>query len=122
MSHYANELQKVTAFIHEENFDKVLNDIKNTVATKRWLGFGWRENVLNARTLEDFTNEFAIKLVDEGNGYFRPVIKNVYVSTFFEDLIYIIAPYMTNGEIVVDDEYNNVTITFDDGKVRVARE
>ena len=81
-----------------------------------WKSYGWRDYVLNAETLEDVAKEFNIKLVDEGEGNYRPYINDVYVSNFFKYLINIVAPYMTDGEIQVDDEYDTVTIEFTDGR------
>ena len=115
MGHYAYELTEATTFINKKHFDKVLTKIKNEVKQDRWRGYGWRDAVLNTETLEDFAKEFNIQLIDEGNDNYRPYINDVYVSDFFRPLIHIIAPYMTDGEIKVDDEYDTVTIEFDNG-------
>ena len=115
MGTYAYELKEATTFIKKENFDEVLEKIKAEVETPRWSGYGWRQYVLNAETLEDVAKEFNIQLIDEGDENYRPYINDVYVSNFFKDLIHIVAPYMTDGEIQVDDEYDTVTIAFEDG-------
>ena len=116
MGHYAYELKEATTTINKKNFDEVLTKIKEEVETDRWKSYGWRQSVLEAETLEDVVKEFNIKLVDEGEGNYRPYINDVYVSNFFKYLISIVAPYTTDGEIQVDDEYDGVTIKFEDGK------
>ena len=116
MGHYAYELKEATTTINKENFNEVLSKIKEEVGTDKWKSYGWRQSVLNAETLEDVAKEFNIKLVDEGEDNYRPYINDVYVSDFFKYLINIVAPYMTDGEIQVDDEYDEVTIIFNDGR------
>lgn len=123
MGHYAYELEESTTLINKADFDTVLSKIKKEVNKDKWKGYGWRDSVLNAKTLEDvITKEFGIQLVDEDEGYYRPVINNVYVSNFFSYLIEIVAPFMTDGEIRVDDEYGIKTIEFEDAKVTVIDE
>lgn len=116
MGHYAYELKEATTTINKENFNEVLSKIKEEVGTDRWSCYGWRQDVLEAETLEDVAKVFNIQLVDEGDDNYRPYINDVYVSNFFKYLINIVAPYMTDGEIQVDDEYDTVTIKFEDGK------
>lgn len=118
MGHYAYEIEKITTFINKEDFNKVLDRIKEEVNKDKWKGYGWRDSVLNAKTLEDVAKEFGIQLTDEGGGYYRPVINGVYVSNFFTYLIDIVAPFMTYGEIKVDNEYGIVTIVFENGEVQ----
>lgn len=120
MGHYAYETKDATTFIDMSGFELV-EDIKNAVRMEKWNCYGWRNDVLKAETVEEIANVFNIKLVDEEDGYCRPVIDCVYVSHFFSDLIKIVAPYMTDGVIEVDDEYNIVTITFENGKSKVER-
>lgn len=112
MGSYAYELQKSTSFINRKHFDDVLENIKKEVKKDNWDGFGWRNDVLSAETLEDVAKTFNIKLVDEDEGYYRPVIYEVYISHFFRKLLHIVAPYMTDGKIVVRAEYKRVIITF----------
>jgi len=121
MSHYAYELKEATTFVNEKDFDKILVKIKEEVSAVKWQGYGWRNEVLNASRLEDVVGEFNILLMHEGNGYFRPIINDVYVSNFFSYLIDIVAPYMTDGEIVVNDEYDDVTIAFKDHVAVITR-
>ena len=97
MGAYADELKEATTFINKKDFDEALMKIKEAVNTDRWSGYGWKHHVLNAKTLEDVATTFGIQLIDEGDDNYRPVIQNVYVSQFFDYLINIIAPYMTNG-------------------------
>lgn len=118
MSHYAYEVKEATTTINKKDFENVLSKIKKEVATDKWVHYGWRNNMLNAETLEDVASEFNIQLADEGNGNYRPVINNVYVSNFFPKLIEIVAPFMTDGELVIDNEYNIVTIAFKNGQVQ----
>ena len=119
MGYYAYELHKATTTMNKESFDEVLTKIKEEVGKDKWKGYGWRDSVLNAETFEEALEEFGILLEDEGNGNYRPVINDVYVSNFFESLAYIVAPYMTCGEIEVEHDYGAVTIVFEDGKVNV---
>lgn len=119
MGHYAYELKEATTFINKENFNEVLTKIKEEVGTDKWSGYGWRDAVLNAEIFEDVTKEFGIELIDEGNGDYRPFINNIYVSNFFKYLIHIVAPYMSDGEIQVDDEYGVVTIIFENGEAKI---
>ena len=118
MGHYAYEVQEATTLINKECFNEVLNKIKEAVSQDRWRGYGWRNDVLNAQTLERVAREFGIQLTDEGDGYYRPIINAVYVSMFFDELIHTVAPYMTDGEIKVDNEYGIVTFEFENGTVR----
>ena len=116
MGRYVYELKEATTTINKGNFNEVLTKIKEEVGTSRWSCYGWKQHVLEAETLEDVAKIFNIQLVDEGDGNYRPVINDVYVSDFFKYLINIVAPYMTDGEIQVDDGYDTVTIEFEDGK------
>ena len=116
MGTYAYELKEATTFINKENFEQVLFEIKLEVETSQWAGYGWRDHVLDAKTLEDVAKIFGIQLIDEGDGNYRPVINDVYVSQFFDYLIDIVAPYMSDGEIQVNDGYDVVIIEFKDGK------
>lgn len=118
MGHYAYEVQEATTLINKDCFNEVLSKIKEVVSKDKWRGYGWRSDVLNAQTLEDVAREFNIQLTEEGDGYYRPVIDSVYVSIFFDELIHIVTPYMTDGEIKVDNEYGIVTFVFEDGTVR----
>lgn len=122
MGHYAYELKEATTFINKENFNEVLEKIKEEVRTDKWSGYGWRDAVLNAETFEDVTREFGIELIDEGDGNYRPFVNGIYVSNFFKYLIDIVAPYMTDGEIQVDDEYSKVTVIFENGKAQILKE
>ena len=124
MSHYAYEVQEATSFLDKENFELLggVEEIKNVVRTEKWCGYGWRNSVLEATTADDIARIFSVQLVDEGAGFYRPVIEDAYVSNFFKELINIVAPYMTDGEIKVDEEYNIVTIKYEDGKVNMWRE
>lgn len=121
MGNYAYELKEATTLINKKDFSKVLEDIKNEVRKKEWKCYGWRDDVLNAETLEDIARIFNIKLTYEGNGFYRPVVNNVYVSYFFKDLIKIVAPYMTDGKIMINDEYDDIVITFCNKQVKVVR-
>lgn len=119
MGHYAYELHKATTTMNKENFDEVLVKIKEEVSKDKWKGYGWRDAVLNAETFEEALEEFGILLEYEGNGNYRPVINDVYVSNFFGSLTHIVAPYMTDGEIQVEDDYGVVDIIFEDGKALI---
>lgn len=121
MSHYAYEVQDATTRINRSDFE-VVERIKDAARTEKWCGYGWRNELLDATTIEEVAEIFGIELVDEGEGYYRPFIDEVYVSHFFETMIDIVAPYMTDGVIKVDDEYNIVTIVFENGKANVFRE
>ena len=121
MGHYAYELKEATSFINKKDFNTVLEKIKEEVKTPKWSCYGWRNSVLKAETLEDFAKEFNIQLVEEENDNYRPEINDVYVSNFFRYLIEIIAPYMTNGEININDEYDDVLIVFENGISNVYR-
>ena len=122
MGNYAYELKETTTTINKANFDEILAKIKEEVMLHLWWNYGWRENVLKAETLEDVTKEFGIELIDEGNGNYRPYINGIYVSNFFKYLVDIVAPYMTDGEIQVDDEYSKVTVIFENGKAQILKE
>lgn len=115
MSHYATEIKKATCYIHKSDFETVRKEIQSVVDRDGWLHYGWHDEVLKATTLEEILSEFNIRLVNEYGNYYRPVIEDVYVSSFFDTLIMIIGKYMTNGKIVVDDEYGIVTVKFKDG-------
>ena len=119
MGYYANELREATTFINEESFSKVLTKIKEEVNTDRWKGFGWRDAVLKSETLEEALEEFSLQLEEVEEGNYRPVIHDVYVSFFFDYLIHIVAPYVTNGEIQVEHDYGSETIVFEDGQVQI---
>ena len=54
MGHYAYEIEKITTFINKEDFNKVLDRIKEEVNKDKWKGYGWRDSVLNAKTLVSF--------------------------------------------------------------------
>ena len=62
MGTYAYELKDATTFINEENFDQVLFEIQLTVGTSQWAGYGWRDCVLNAETLESVAKIFDIEI------------------------------------------------------------
>ena len=124
MSHYAYEVEEATAFLDMDHFI-LFNGVKriqDAARTERWCGYGWRDELLKAQTADDVARIFGIGLVDEGAGFCRPIIDGIYVSRFFDTLIDIMAPFMTNGFIKVDDEYNIVTIVFEDGKALVYRD
>ena len=110
MSSYINEIKEATTFIHKDNFKTILHKIKIETAKSKWACYGWRNDILKSKTLRTALSIFGIKLADEGNGYYRPVIKDTYVSDAFEALITITAPYMTEGEIVVDDGMYKITV------------
>lgn len=112
MSFYAYELKEATTYINKKVFSIVLEKIKQEVRKNKWKCYGWRKTVLDADTLEDVAKEFDIQLANEGDGYYRPVIDGTYISDFFDCLIEIVAPYMTEGEIVVNAEYDIVKIKF----------
>jgi hypothetical protein len=122
MGHYAYELKEATTFINEENFDEVLVKIIEEVATDKWKGYGWRDSVLNAVSFEDVAREFGIELIDERDGNYRPFINGVYVSSFFKYLIHIVAPYMSDGEMQVDDEYGVTIIVFENGEAQIYKD
>ena len=120
MGNYAYETDYATTTINKRNFDKVLAKIKEEAATEQWKGFGWRDSVLKAETFEDVAEKiFGIELVDEGGGDYRPYIDGTYVSSFLKNLIDIVAPYMSNGEILIEDDYGEVNIIFENGKVQI---
>ena len=110
MSTYVNELKKATTLVHEDDFKTILRKIKTEAAKSKWTCYGWRNDALKSKNLRTALSVFGIKLADEGNGYYRPVIKDTYVSDAFEALITIAAPYMTEGEIVVDDGMYKITV------------
>ena len=110
MSTYVNELKKATTLVHEDNFKTILRKIKTEAAKSKWACYGWRNDILKSKNLRTALSIFGVKLADEGNGYYRPVIKDTYVSDAFETLITIAAPYMTEGEIVVDDGMYKITV------------
>lgn len=115
MSHYANELKEATCYINSNDFEEARIAIQECVRRGDWQCYGWYNVVLKAKTFEDLLGEFDIKLEPVYGNYYRPVICDVYVSMFFPTLISIMEDYMTKGKIVVDDEYNIVTIKFKDG-------
>lgn len=115
MSHYATEIKKATCYIHSSDFETVRKEIQSVVNRDGWSHYGWHDEVLKATTLEEILSEFDIRLVNEYGNYYRPVIEDVYVSNFFDALIQIVANYMTNGKIKVDDEYGIVVVKFKDG-------
>ena len=124
MGDYAYEVQEATAFLDMDQFILCngIKQVQDVVRTEKWCGYGWRDELLEAKNAYDVAKVFGIQLIDEGVGFYRPVINDVYVSSFFKELINIVAPYMTDGIIKVDDEYNIVTIQFEDGKATVWRE
>lgn len=124
MSHYAYEVQEATAYLDGDLASNLnlVEKIKNVARTEKWCGYGWRDRLLEAKSIFEIARIFGIQLVDEGMELYRPVIDGAYVSNFFKELIDLVAPFMTDGEINVDDEYNIVTIQFEDGNVSVWRE
>lgn len=119
MSHYATEIKPATCYIHKEDFNEILYRIKKAAEAKCWNCYGWQKAVLNANTLEDVAKEFDIQLLHEYGNYYRPYIFDVYVSDFFKTLIEIMSYFMTNGKIMVNDEYSDVTIKYKNGSVKI---
>lgn len=124
MSNYSYEVQEATSFLDMDKFILCggVKQIQDAARTEKWCGYGWRNDLFEAKNAYDVAKIFGIELCDEGVGFYRPVIENTYVSNFFETMIEVVAPYMTDGIIKVDDEYNIVTIKFEDGKATVWRE
>ena len=121
MSHYATEIKKATCYINSGDFAELRDRIKLVVGLNRWSSYGWRDAVRNAETLTDILSEFNIELERVYGNYYKPVINGAYVTEFFKlALVDMAARYMTNGKIVVDDEYKIITITFNDGKARIS--
>ena len=118
MSHYAYELNESTTYIKKIKYDEILTKIKKEVEKPEWNCFGWRNSVLNAETFEDVMYEFNIQLIDVNDDLARPVIEDVYVSAFFGTLLEIVAPFMTDGTMTIDDEYDQFEIIFKNGKMK----
>lgn len=112
MSTHISECIEATTTMNKDDFDTVLANIKTAASLPKWKRYGWKDTVLEAKTFNDVMKEFNIGLVDMGNGNYRSVFNHVYVSDFFKDLLNIVTPYMTDGEIIVDDSYTITTITF----------
>ena len=120
MSSYINEIKEATTFIHKDNFKTILHKIKIEAAKSKWACYGWRNDILKSKNLRTALSIFGIKLADEDNGYYRPVIQNTYVSDVFEALTAIATPYMTEGEMVVDDGINKIIVSITkDNKITV---
>ena len=119
MSTYINELTEATTTINKSDFNEVLAKIKYAASADKWTQYGWRNDVLQAKTLIDVMNIFNIELSGDENGNYRPIINNVYLSSFFDDLVHIIAPYMTDGKIIVDDGYFTTIVTFNNHDVQI---
>ena len=123
MSHYAKQIKKPTCYINSNDFEEVCLSIQDYIRrTTEWNCYGWHDSVLEAKSLLQLLECFGIELKHEYGNYYAPVIKNVYVSMFFAKLIEIVAPYMTKGKIVADDEYSIVTIKFKEGRYSIRYE
>ena len=119
MGYYAEELKEATTLISENSFKELLTKIKETVKNDRWAGYGWRDKVLDAASLDTVLNEFGIKLAYEGDSNYRPVIKSTYMSDFFRELIKLAAPYMADGNIQIDAGYAVLVVIFENGNVEI---
>ena len=115
MSHYATDIKKATCYMHIDDMEEVLGEIWETVKT--WNHYGWQSNVLEALTLPEALREFDIGIEHVYGNYYRPIFDETYCSAFFRELADIVAPYMTNGQIVVDNEYGIMTVGFEDGEL-----
>ena len=121
MSHYANEIKEATCYMHEADFKEALIAVQKEVMHTAWMGFGWRSSVLGATSFEDVCKEFSIRILRVYGHYYKPIINDVYCSSFLMNFADIVAPHMTNGKIVVDNEYEIVTIKFKNGSVKIKR-
>lgn len=104
MSYYLTETKPATVRLCEKDFSEILQKIQREISSNRWLGYGWRDRALKAKTLPELMGVFGIRLLTDGQGMFRPYIKSVCSSRFFSSLILLLASYLTDGLIVVVDE------------------
>ena len=117
MSHYANEFREATCYINRADFVEAAAKIRGACQTEEWVGYGWRDDLLDAYDLFDVGNIFNIGFEPVYGNYYRPVIKDVYVSRFFDTMIKVVAPYMTNGIMEIDDEYGTHIIEYLNGEL-----
>lgn len=121
MSRYVSAINQTTAIVHEDDFANILADIKERALSEKYIGYAWRDELLDKVHLIDAMKVFGIELVNVGmfiSGFFSPVINDVYVSAFFKDMIQAFAPYAMGGIIVADSCGNCTTIDFKHGEVK----
>ena len=118
MSNYIFELEPATCAVKKNEIEAFAKAIKEAVSDSRWDHYGWKPNIMKAKDLYDIAKEFDIELIDEGDGTLRPYFNSTYQSGFFEDLTKIAAPFMTDGEIFINNEYSDIRIEYLNGELQ----
>ncbi len=109
MSRYVTETKATTAAVNQDHFPVILAALKERA--RDFNGYSWQEDFLKAPDLFAALLEFGIFLESAGEGYYKPVIDDVYVSAFAKDIIRIFAPY-TIGEIHLTDGLYDIAIVY----------
>lgn len=112
MSQYLTDVKPATCRIEKRNAQTLAEVLKAAAKNHAYDHYGWQSSMINAETLDDIAQIFDIKLIDEGDDL-RPMLKNTYYSDFFRDISTFIAPFVTNGQIVVhNNENREIKLTY----------
>ena len=114
MSNYINSVA-VTAKIKAAEANAVVQDIKILAMTFPD-HYGWKSEVLSAKTIWDLAKAMDIKLVDEGDGLLTPQLENTYKISLFEEIMPVMAKHMTNGYIWCKDYYSEYVVYVKEGE------
>lgn len=121
MSNYMYDIKPSTAGFKEESKVAMCDAIRKAASDPEWDHYGWANCYRNAERLEDQLNEFGITLREEDDLLFFE-FNDVYESAFFQTMMKTIAPFMSDGVMLIDNEYVVLGYVFENGTVKTCYE
>lgn len=113
---------KVTTSFALEDSDAILEKLRAMASDEKWSNYGWRDDVANAKSLDEIAYAFGITLNfvgEDGQVRLAPEFNDVYRSMCFDDMAQVVAPYMSNGVIEGVSGFGKWQCVFKDGKVLI---
>ena len=103
-----------TVSININKMDEAYKALMEFASQPRFSNYGWMDSFLKSKDFIEAMRVLGIGLEDRnGDGNYYPVFDMTYCSTFFDNMIPVLKPFVNKGTVFVyNDCYGNVSRSF----------
>jgi hypothetical protein len=121
MTNTFNEYSPATTSIEVKNVPIVAGLLKSAMMGYKYApNCEWYATLSDAKSVKEIFDIFNIKFELKENRFY-PVVKDIPVHVAFKTVLENIAPYMNDGDLIVQDDYHVYTLKFRAGKITGTR-
>jgi len=121
MTNTFNEYSPATTSIEVKNVPVVAGLVKSAMLGYKYASnCEWYDTLTSAKSVKEIFDIFNIKFTLKDNRFY-PVVKDIPVHVAFKDVLEKVAPYMNEGNLIVQDDYHVYTLKFSGGKITGTR-